>query len=71
VRTTWNLSGNKTPLTFLFALTFLFWFGYKGECNSKSNHLDNNWKSGQLETNFEEKDESFNQNSQYIKTLNI
>ena len=29
------------------------------------------WKSGQRETDFEEKDESFNQNSQYIKTLNI
>ena len=29
------------------------------------------WKSGQRETDFEEKGESFNQNSQYIKTLNI
>lgn len=29
------------------------------------------WKSGQRKTDFEEKDESFNQNSQYIKTLNI
>ena len=29
------------------------------------------WKSGQRETNLEEKDERFNQNSQYIKTLNI
>ena len=29
------------------------------------------WKSGQHETDLEEKDERFNQNSQYIKTLNI
>jgi heme/copper-type cytochrome/quinol oxidase subunit 2 len=29
------------------------------------------WKSGQRETDLEEKDERFNQNSQYIKTLNI
>ena len=29
------------------------------------------WKSGQRKTDFEEKGESFNQNSQYIKTLNI
>ena len=29
------------------------------------------WESGQRETDFDEKDESFNQNSQYIKTLNI
>ena len=29
------------------------------------------WKSGQRETDFEEKGESLNQNSQYIKTLNI
>jgi hypothetical protein len=29
------------------------------------------WKSGQRKTNLEEKDERFNQNSQYIKTLNI
>ena len=24
MRATWNLSGNKTPLTFLFSLLFLF-----------------------------------------------
>ena len=29
------------------------------------------WKSGQRETDLEEKDERFNQNSQYIKTINI
>ena len=29
------------------------------------------WKSGQRETDLEEKDERFNQNSQHIKTLNI
>ena len=29
------------------------------------------WKSGQRESDLEEKDERFNQNSQYIKTLNI
>ena len=29
------------------------------------------WKSGQHETDLEEKDERFNQNSQYIKTINI
>jgi hypothetical protein len=29
------------------------------------------WKSGQRKPDFEEKDESFNQNSQYIRTLNI
>ena len=29
------------------------------------------WKSGQRETDLEEKNERFNQNSQYIKTLNI
>tara|TARA_B100000029_G_scaffold366811_1_gene360190 strand:+ start:338 stop:553 length:216 start_codon:yes stop_codon:yes gene_type:complete len=32
----------KPKLTFLLSLTFLFLFGYKGECNSKSNQLDNN-----------------------------
>ena len=26
MRTTWNLSGNKTPLTFLLSITFLFLF---------------------------------------------
>ena len=30
------------PLTFLLSLTFLFLFSYEGECNPKSNHLDNN-----------------------------
>ena len=29
------------------------------------------WESGQCETDFDEKDESFNQDNQYIKTLNI
>jgi hypothetical protein len=29
------------------------------------------WKSGQRETDLEEKDERFNQNSQHINTLNI
>ena len=29
------------------------------------------WESGQHETDFDEKDESFNQDNQYIKTLNI
>ena len=29
------------------------------------------WESGQRETDFDEKDESFNQDNQYIKTLNI
>ena len=29
------------------------------------------WESGQREADFEEKDESFNQANQYIKTLNI
>ena len=29
------------------------------------------WESGQRETDFYEKDESFNQDNQYIKTLNI
>ena len=29
------------------------------------------WKSGQRETDLEEKNERFNQNSQYIKTINI
>ena len=29
------------------------------------------WESGQRDTDFYEKDESFNQDNQYIKTLNI
>ena len=30
------------PLTFLLSFTLLFLFNYEGECNPKSNHLDNN-----------------------------
>ena len=30
------------PLTFLLPFTLLFLFNYEGECNPKSNHLDNN-----------------------------
>ena len=33
---------NIKAYTFLLSLTFLFLFSYEGECNPKSNHLDNN-----------------------------
>jgi hypothetical protein len=32
----------KTKLTFLLSIIFLFLFSYEGECNPKSNNLDNN-----------------------------
>ena len=55
MRTTWNLSGNKTKLTFLLSLTFLFLFSgsvYGGDYNEAFKELKLAAEQGDVEAQY-------------------